>query len=536
MNKSPSYPLFIVLLLASLFLSACGGGSSSSGNTPVETGDPGPGDPDPGDPGPSDPPSAKWQLPVGNYISAKMPMHLVYPRPDTETGDFARHKYAHPNMVYEIPVGVQGGAWPFKYELLQSPAGAKIGEVYGSTNYGSITWMAPDTGTYTFEVKITDQELKSVTATWEVTVDAAQFVFIQDGYIGTKTGTIDQPLEDIEDWYKGDRADTTFHNKIIVFREGSYSLIGGVATNGNVRLDTVSKTRSFISYPGEKPVIDCSKAKILTDSKSHDLFVAGIRWENGRQDVNNAHFFWAIGDVSRSTWWRNHFHNLGPGLVGNDNTLPVFVSNTSVLKHNILYKENAHTQINNFGFNGGYFEAYVSNHVLIEQNIASNSAVAYGFFAKGTRAYVSIRANTAINNVKGTQIAVGNNTESGDVPHDHEICWNNIKAPDENVLLISSGDNYAGQTFNSHIYRNTIIGDTAWVRFPGKENFKVDGNVVITKDMNAASSRWNTSIMDSDIVTNLTTDGSEDYVDVEGKLKGTFRDQYIGTHGHEIAF
>ena len=533
--------LFVVLFTS---LVACGGGNKSEPVTSTATTTESTDNEDTEsvnentnngeDTSPSPVPAAAWQLPKENYIPAKMPMHLVYPRADSETGQYARHKYAHPNMIYEIPIGVQGGAWPFHYELIEAPAGASLGQIHGTTNYGSISWLAPASGTHNFEVKITDQDLNTVTAIWQVTIDANQFVFIEDGYTGIKLGSIDQPLEDFSDWYKGDRADATYHNKIVVFRGGQYNLIGGTATNGNVRLDAASKTASLIGYPGETPIIDCSKAKIFSPTK--DIFVAGIRWENGRQDVNNAHFFWAIDDVSRSTWWRNHFHNLGPGKVGNDNTLAVFVSNTSKLKENILYKENNHTKFNNMGYNGGYFEAYVSNYVLIEENTASDSAVASGFYAKGTRAYVSIRANTAVDNVQGAQLMVGNGGEARDIPHDHEICWNNVRAPGDNVLMMSGSNYYSGQIYNNHIYRNTIVGGSAWVRFKGTENYKVDGNVVITNDMGATKSRWNVNVMDSFIMPNLTSDGSEVFVDNNGLLQDSYRDTYLGTHGHEVAF
>ncbi|VAW38044.1 hypothetical protein MNBD_GAMMA01-2170 [hydrothermal vent metagenome] len=478
----------------------------------------------------------EWKLADGNFIPAKMPMYLVYPRPDSETGASARHKFAHPNMRYEIPVGVQGGAWPFKYELLQAPSGATIGEVYGDDDYGSISWLAPNSGTFLFEVKVTDQELNVVNATWQVTIDASMFVFIEDGYTGTKVGTINQPLEDIADWYLGDRNDATYLNKIIVLRNGNYNLIGDSSANGNVRLDADTKTGSIIAYPSEIPIVDCSTAKIFTDNISmKDIFIAGIRWENGRQDVNNAHFFWAVGDVSRATWWRNHFHNLGKGTVGNDNTAGVFVSSTLNIKENILYKENNHTEFYNQGYNGGYLVIYWSNYVLIEQNTASDSEVAYGFFAKGTRAYCTIRANTAVDNVQGIQIRVQNGAEAGALPHDHEVGWNNIKVPDNNTngigLQMSASTFYLGQTYSNHVYRNTFVGHSAWVRFLGAENYKVDGNVVVAT---GNLPRWNTDIMDELIVSNLTTDGTEDFVDVNGKLKGVYRSMYLGTHGHEV--
>lgn len=479
----------------------------------------------------------QWRLAEGQFIPARMPMHVVYPRPDDETKPYARHKFAYPGMRYEIPIGIQGGAWPFKYELVNAPDNAYIGEVHGDSNYGSLVWQAPESGSFQFLVKITDQDSNEVTAEWHVTIDADRFLFIQDGYNGEKIGTLQNPLEDLADWYKGDRSDASYLNKIVILREGNYKLTGGSATNGNVRLDSASKTASFIAFPDELPVVDCSSAKIITDTTSlQDIFVAGIRWENGRQDVPNAHFFWAIGDVSRATWWRNHFHNLGPGQQGTDNTLPVFISGTGSLKENILYKENKHTDINNLAYNGGYFEAYHSNHVLIEQNTASNSQVASGFFAKGTRAFITIRANTAVDNVRGIQIAVGNGTEAGGLTHDHEICWNNIRAPLDNVLLYSASSAYMDQSYNNFIYRNTLVGDSAWVRFKGVDNYQVDGNVVLTNNMGATNSRWNTTIMDSSLTTNLTGKLTDAIVDSNGALMGEYRTNHLGTHGHETAY
>lgn len=474
-----------------------------------------------------------FRLAPGHFIPARMPMHLVYPRPDDETQAHARHRWAHPDMRYEIPVGVQGGAWPFQYELIEGPDGAVIGSVYGSDNYGTVSWQAPKSGTYQFTVQVTDQELNHITATWQVTVDEEQFVFIQDGWEGEQSGTLSLPLEDIADWYNNDHTDDSYHNKIIVFREGTYTLVGTPAHKNNLRLAANTKTPSLIAFPGENPVIDCSAAKVMTDNKSiKDLFIAGLTWKDGRQDVNNAHFFWAVGDVSRSCWWRNHFHNLGPGKAGNDNTLPVFVSGTGNLKEHILYKENLHTEINNKGKNGGYFEAYVSSYVLIEQNIARDSAVAAGWFPKGTVSHVSVRANEAYENVSGRQITVGYGGEARSVPHDHEVCWNRVRIADEKpatVFMWCASKYYKGKTYNSFIYRNTFVGGSSWVRFSGKTLFISEGNVVVT-DM---PGRWNQKIMQGamDNLLGSTTDG---VTDDEARLNGVYRERYLGTHGWEV--
>ena len=474
-----------------------------------------------------------FQLEAGHFVPARMPMHAVFPRPDSETQTHARHRWAHPGLTYEVPIGVQGGAWPFKYELLEAPKGAVIGERYGDKNYGSISWLAPESGSFAFKVQVTDQELNVLVIEWQVAVSAEPFVFIQDGWDGTRVGSLAEPLEDIADWFKGDVNDATFHNKIIVFRAGAYKLQGDQRNKLNVRLLNKTKTPSFIAYPGEKPVVDCSSAKIMTDNKGlQDMFVAGIKWIDGRQDVKNAHIFWAVGDVSRSCWWRNHFHNLGPGKVGNDNTMPVFVSGTRNRKANILYKENLHTEIQNFGKNGAYFEAYVSDYVLIEENVAKNCMTAAGWFAKGTVSFVTIRANVAVENVQGGQIKVGYGGEARSVPHDHEVCWNRVVTSDKKNVPIFQwcGSNYyGGKTYHSWIYRNTFVGGSSWIRFAGKEKFVVDGNLVVT-DM---PQRWGAGNHD-ETYENVIVATDAGVVDDQGLLTGPFRKKSLGTIGSEV--
>lgn len=466
---------------------------------------------------------------------AKMPMHPVYPRPDCETEKHARHRWAHTNMPYEIPIGIQGGAWPFTYKLIEGPDGAKIGSDVNSDNYGVISWTPSEnaTGEKKFRVRVVDKVGNNVDITWTTIIDNSQFVFVEDGYAGNKKGTISEPLEDISDWYRGDRSDKTYHNKIIVFRNGEYNLIGGEATNRNVRLDTKTKTPTLIGFPGENAVIDASQAKIFTDlRKMTDIFVADIHWKNSRQDVGNAHFFWAIGDVTRSTWWRNKFSNHGPGTKGNDNPAAVFISNTSKHKKNILYKANIHDQFYNGRLNGSYVDIYFASYVLIEENRARNSNNGCGFLAKGTASFVSIRANHVYDNVAAGGICVGYIHGVPVVPHDHEVSWNRIvltdKSPLAQALLFTISKGWEGKSYNSYIYRNTFVNGSAWVRFKGRENFEVDGNVVV----NDALSKWNENVMKTSFM-NLTGTHGDYITDDEGRLVG-FAEEYKGKVGFEL--
>lgn len=434
-----------------------------------------------------------FPMPEGYFVKAKMPMHLVYPRPDAETQTHARHRWAHPQMTYEIPLGVQGGAWPFKYELIKAPAGAKIGSLYGQSNYGSITWTpATATGTEEFVVRITDQELNTVEARWKVNIDPSMFVFIKAGATGAKTGTIASPLGSFVDWYKS-AEDSTYLNKIIVFRAGNYNLIGDEANNGNVRLHDKYKTPSLIGFPGESATIDASTAKIMVGDLI-DIFIANLTWKNARNDVANAHFFWLTGEVSRSTFWRNNFTDMRYGTAGRDNTGPVFISSTVKAKFNILFKENIMDGIHNAAGNGHYIDIYRASYVLVEQNVAKNSNTSYGFWMKASISYVTVRANEAIANVEGTQIALGYGAAVGEVPHNHEVCWNRIVVPENQdgpALLVVISDYYKDQSYNTFLYRNTVVNGNSVIRFAGKEPYETDANVIVTSKLSA----WNVTGM-----------------------------------------
>lgn len=471
----------------------------------------------------------EFPLPESNFIPARMPMYLVYPRPDSETQSHARHRWAHPSMNYQIPVGIQGGAWPFKYELIDAPAGATIGTMHGDDNYGVISWQAPATGEFDFKVRITDQELSTIEANWKVTVDASQFVFIQDGYTGTKTGTISQPLESFSDWYKGSSEDSTYHNKIAVFREGNYTMLGATGDNNNVRLKSNSKTPSLIGYPGETPIFDASQSKMFSDQSSlNDIFIAGIRFEHSRQDVNNAHFFWAVGNVNRATWWNNYFFDHGPGEVGNDNTTAIFISSHNNIKEHILYKGNVHDDFHNNTTNGSYIDIYAASYVLIEENVAKNSSATYGFWMKNTTEFVTVRANDIYENISGRGIAIGYGTLAIDVPHDHEVCWNRVvTVSGPGTILWAGNGGHRGNTYNSYIYRNTFVNGAARIRFEGNENYETDGNVI----EGGAVELWDTSIMTT-LRANLIGSG---LTDDTGRLTGTSRQNSLGQVGYEVS-
>ena len=469
----------------------------------------------------------------GHFVAAKMPLQVVYPRPDDETQAHARHRWMHSRMTYEIPIGVQGGAWPFKYEIIRGPEGATIGELHGSENYGVLSVPPLASGTHVFVVRVTDQELNHVSFRWTATVDDSQFVFIDDNATTTGDGRIGQPLDTLEAWYGNSASNSAYANKIIVLRDGNYSLQGDA--DGIVELNSGLKTPSIIGFPGEAPVVNCARAKIFArgGNNSEDLFIAGIHWDNARRNIDDVHFFWVTDTANRATWWNNTFSNLQQSEVSVNTPAPIYISESDRPKHYVLVKHNRFANISSGLRSGGMVAVNWVKHLLIEENQVENSTARYHLYAKGTESFVSIRANTLIEGIEGTAIGLSYSNSVPVVPHDHEVCWNQVILPENSpnqALTTALTRDYEGETYNTWIYRNTFVNGSTLVRFKGAENYGTDGNVVVYE---AYASYWDTSIMTT-AIPNITGGASEGITDQSGRLIGDYRQRYLGTRGYEV--
>lgn len=511
------------------------------------------------------------QLVPANYVPAKMPMHLIFPRVDAETDAYARQKFAHTGMDYRIPVGIQGGAWPFLYEVISGPTGLTVGENHGDTDYGVVNWSAASVaaasaGPHSVIVRVTDQEGSFIDAVWSIAVDDSQFVFIDSNTSTSGTGTIENPLKLFTDWYEGSITSTTYQDKICVFRAGTYTVTGeGTASNGNnVDYQAAFKTRSIIGYPGETATLDHGGAtgggKWVLNTEYHDFFVSGLTFYNARQDVDDAHFFWLTNSPNpggdRVTFHENVFDTCDYGTAGIDNAGPILLYGNEFSTHreNLLLKGNTSTNITPTGNNNGHSLAtiFLTNYVLVEGNIGYGNDVGLAVNAKGTEKFVTIRANNFDNH-----IAVNLGNEVGPrPPHDHEVCWNKVIIADGagrgvgNVLALmyANDSDYAGVGghYNDYIYRNTFKGASSNVRFAGDELYEVEGNIV-EHSANNFNGRWNPDLFKAIDIgrENLFVDDIEDgsfntaFTDASGNLfddadNGNARTTYLGTKGAEV--
>lgn len=449
--------------------------------------------------------------------AAKMAYRLISPRPDSDTQAHARQKWAHPDMIYEVAVVLQGGNWPYKYEIVTAPTGATIGSYFNKdekgllNQYGNVSWQpTASIGSHTFEIMVTDCDGVEFTVTWSVTIDATKFIFIQDGYAGTKVGTITQPLEDWSDWYKNDADDATYLGKIIVFRGGNYTLIGDtVHAAPNAALKSTTKSGQLIGFPGEVATIDCGSGKIQTATAMHDLYISHLRWVNARNDVANAHYFYLTNECDRSTFFKNHFDGMSYGTVGTDNAGPIFYADLvggvhheyAAIRDNLFEGINTH----NGGLgNGHYWDAYQMDYLIAEGNVSKDSYTTYGHWPKATSSFVTIRNNDTFDNCHGAGCVLGLSDASDTVPNNHEVCWNRFGAPVAQaspIFEVSMDDGWLGQYYNIWVYRNTFVGGYVLVRYAGLDQYNFDANAILTNNLGL----YNTSLITATIPSVVST-------------------------------
>ncbi|RLB46481.1 MAG: hypothetical protein DRJ42_27570 [Deltaproteobacteria bacterium] len=505
-------------------------------------------------------PPDDFHLPAGHFHPAVMAPALVYPRPDTETNDYARHRWAHAAVEYRIPGAViQGGAWPFFYEIIEGPPGATIGAqlvIRGEVqvapdDYGVIRWTprTEDEGmTFDFHVRVTDQEDTTVDARWAVTVDSSRFVFVSEtGGDDGNGGTIDEPLASTAGWFLGDAADTTFAGKLVYYRAGNYQPIGAAANNENLRIEAGKKPMSFMAFPGESVVLDATRGQWTFWAGCDDVFFSGLHFDGSKivqpdgtliRNSRNISFY-GPANQERITFFENQVSNIQPGnpaddRFGNDNPAFVWRPSTGTRRGR------------NWAFVGNLFED-AGPRRSNGPSAASLSCVSYAVF-EGNTVRRWNGTGTFFDKSNGDHVTQRNNdlwlaTEGGDVlnhglgagmgdsydaTHDpgyFETCWNRIRVDPglaaQFGLSSSPGDGPAA------LYRNSLYG-RVWFNRIDNYSESAEGNVIQGELMQDAAAV--VAAGDNYHTENLT----ESVFDAEGALTGAARTSYLGTHGAEV--
>lgn len=511
------------------------------------------------------PTSAPWKLAAGNFVPAKMPFapeRVVYPRPDSETPAQARHRNALIGVKYRIPVSVQGGAWPFRYQITFGPEGATIGETVWSENHGVIEWTPTTAGSYVFTVKVTDQDYSELNITWTVSVNNSWVVEV-DPVNGNdaNSGAFGSP---VQTFTRGKQL--ALNGKHLLLRAGTHYHEGDTEYP---LANSATTALGLVGYPGENAVIDAGghtyngRARF---SVRHDSGAWNVSFTNINPAVNNPCWLQTLDTWNRITQFECRFLD-GRAAVGNDNVSCLFLGAGAGVRNYVLQNRCYFTNL--AGYSNGFstIDIYKTKYVCIEKCTwgppVSGTNPSYNLWVKaGLNTEISIRGNTWTHGWNSCiDLSMGSSSGiSGNI----EVCYNLIRSTDVAASGSSSGGAFklgwgggAGQRLPVWSYRNTYYGKTRIRAFDETTIYELHSeNDVIVHDVTINSGtplphKWflSNSNDPSNTYRDFSTvpqyilsftgyecqgNTSAGIVDSDMKLAGAYRIQWLGKRGHEI--
>jgi hypothetical protein len=244
-------------------------------------------------------------LAAGHFVAARMPLNIVHPRPDSETGGVngkARHALAFYDGVhaiqFETPIAVQGGARPLVYQLKAGPSWLDIGQSYGSQMYGVLhgtpTAAISKASPVTVTVRVWGQDQTNfvdVTFTLATSSSTADFVFVNSGAQqtingvtiaagndSTGNGTITAPFAALAKVMGTAVSQTTFPgSRCYMVGSLQWPVQSGSVYAGGFGVDNAKIPSTYMVLPGANVTIDASLVQLYdgTTDGFNDLYFAG---------------------------------------------------------------------------------------------------------------------------------------------------------------------------------------------------------------------------------------------------------------------
>ncbi len=472
-----------------------------------------------------------WQLPDANQSPSRMALTIMHPQSGV-TGPYTR---AYPGILWERPVVVLGGSWPYKVELVQAPSGMTVGETldideFNTTGligqaYSILSWDNPVTSgsPHTVEVLVTDQEGTTASETWTVTVTTTGFVFV-DAATGNNAnaGTLASPKENLIGVYGAAKATVSFAGQHCYLRAGTYEH-DILPIEDGVRVTwTGNKPFQFEAYPGETVTIDCANAYWNMETPN-DLAWIGLRFTGLNAGGGYKYLQWAGGD--RNLVYKNYF-GTGTGGIGGSNSAFMFIANVPTTTDSAIIRNTLDTPLSL-----ALVETYACDGVVIEGNLVTNytGSNCNGYYPKIDNTNMTVRANRSLSGCEGYFFVVDTYADNGPM----EVCWN--------LMKVTSGDEYVQigrenvNDVDVFFDRNTCISgsinmDDATGTFTLFNNVRQhDGT-----DADGITHTGGTEATISGILTDLSaTSGLCDTT--TGHLVGTNEDDYLGIKGFQVS-
>lgn len=459
-----------------------------------------------------------WQLAPGHFEPAKLPLEII--APEAGIGDESRYSKAYPGIEYRVPIAVLGGAWPFRYELVNAPSGMNIGQTLGAADYGIVSWATPTAGEHAVSVKVTDQQGATSTVEWSIEVTGAGFLFV-DATNGddSNPGTLSAPMKTMAGWFGSDKYDDVHAGAFVYYRAGSYRTDAAPIEDGiRIALTGKSKPVVHLAYPGEKPVFDVRNAHITFYGGNSDLYFQGLTWDHVF-DANEYKGLAIESNTPRVIVFENTFLKATEEAPIGSNGTVIFAGNGQEFGEHWAIVNNHFADLTN----GGAFEVYSVSDSVFEGNTLEHNAGG-GLYLKNAGVRWTVRNNQG--HLDNSNFLVRSDAYNGlTAVHDVEVCWNNYASSGTGWEL-----GYEANDYGTHwVYRNT------WQVGHHRILNASAGSVLLTRDVVQHDGQHENGVLleGTSLVPealDLLT-GASGLVDADGVLTPAHAAS-AGTHGH----
>ncbi len=501
---------------------------------------------DGGDGGELDP--GEWRLPENHYIPGKMSMTVVHPR-EGEAAEWAYAKNAHPNVRWEIPIVVQGGAWPFRYEILEN-GGAEGLEIGGelrrekldgyvfhrvNPEYGVLWWDDPQEGFYEILVRVEDQDANTVDVVVSLTVGVEGWVFVDPANGDDENvGTIDDPFRTVGRVVE-EGAGFANHR---VYLHGLVPMDGN-RENGNLRIEEGLAPRVWVGFPGSGAVLEAYEGKLVLASA--DFYFANLehrhREDFYQQDGSFIHMITVWGDHPRYTVHDVTFSRFQGDPVNTD------LGNSSIMMFTNPDSPRDYVAVVNCtqtGPNGLLTSTYFLRYSVFEKNRVKNADISLAdgsvwsviFVKGGNNEFLTLRANEFW---EENEWNAGSGALGLMAARNIEFAYNVINTPwsagRRGAMVFWTNSPLADYSWTEDtpvwVYRNSFKERLHWeaealVNMP-------DGTVIMERNV-LDTGDWPLS----ERLQNIENLDGASYFDEEMRLTAEAR-EYLGRYGAEIA-
>lgn len=484
-----------------------------------------------------------------NRVAAVAPMYPVFPRPDSETAAYAGHKKAYFDGVnqieYRYPILIQSGAPPFRFTLQQGPPGMTIGRYWGDPNYGEIVWTPTANVTNaTVSVLAEDQDNTTpLTFTWTVSTSSSpnDFVFVRlaaEGGSDSNPGTYTQPFATPAKLLNS----SAYAGRRAMFFPGTYD----VPTQGQIVPS--QHPMSWVAFAGGHTVkFRCSTGRSSpafgTDTGCNDFLWNGIDLDNSGCSTANYRTFWMGGVSHRATIIRCDILNPYNGSTGGDVTTGWFFDSpgTGVFRDHIGFyrcNESGRIDVGNNAYS--LFATYVCRHGVAEWCTVTSTAT-FDMYVKASNNLWTFRYCTVAHGASGngTGTGTGCQTDAGLANGNFEYWYCSIDAPQFQDTGGNVGGaltlNYNGSTgAGRHDVIRCSIKGAIWIRGSDSAGPYRVVNCAIQANAPQVTTRFNGNGTQVTVV-GTECHGTSGILDGNMLLTGTFRTNYLGKRGREIA-